>query len=116
MQYVGSQFPNRGVEPTPFALGARSLNHWTAREGPLSVFQGCSSVTLSTFPVLYTHHHCPLETEAVHLLTANSPLPPSQRLVASIFALSVTLPVLGPSCKRGHTAPHPLVSGFLHLA
>ena len=31
-KYVGSQFPNQGVNPCPPALEVQTLNHWTARE------------------------------------------------------------------------------------
>ena len=38
-KHVGSQFPEQGLkmEPTPPALEARSLKHWTAREGLWSI-------------------------------------------------------------------------------
>ena len=30
----GTQFPQPGIEPGPPALGARSVSHWSTREGP----------------------------------------------------------------------------------
>ena len=35
MQQVGILVPQPGIEPMPLALGAQSLNHWTAREVPI---------------------------------------------------------------------------------
>ena len=40
MRHTGSQFPNQGSNPCPPALGARSPNHWTAREVPPIVNRG----------------------------------------------------------------------------
>ena len=38
-QYVGSSFPWPGIEPTPLALEAWSLNHWITKEVPKSILE-----------------------------------------------------------------------------
>ena len=35
----GILIPQPGIEPVPPALGAQSLNHWTTRKSPFSLFK-----------------------------------------------------------------------------
>ena len=44
---LGILVPQPGIEPMPPAVETRSLNHWTTREVPISLF--CISVGLFLF-------------------------------------------------------------------
>ena len=71
-----------------------------------------SSVVLSTFTLLYNHHHCPspelslcCKTETLYPLNMNSYSPHAHRLWTPTILLyvSVSLTSLGTSCKWNHT-------------